>query len=88
MKVLNINCYVRLPDDFEGSEVDALHWLAEYHRTHRSEAVVHGLFHNCEHRDELWYEFWEIVNSSDKNVHGTLCCDEVQLNKWRNGKHG
>lgn len=79
MKILSFGIlYFHLPDDFDGGFPDALRALADYHEsvagTPKQEIGEPKDFPPeltvNDHEEKIWNEFWDVVHTSDRRVHG------------------
>lgn len=70
MKVLGLQGYFLLSDEFEGDFADAIQQMADYHRTvgmHRPDRKVTDGDINISNQ-EIWREFWGMVHSGTRRL--------------------
>lgn len=83
MKILYLNGIIQLPDDFEGTEVDAIKELAERHRKAQSgESDIEPIEKpgkTIPH--DVWEEFLESAKAGRK-VCMEMCCGEWLNSRW------
>ena len=75
MKVLRIDGYIKLPDDFDGTLTDALEYYLNYRKEkgftgNKIGRVKGGQIGTTSvekvNRDNAWETFWELTNTTDK----------------------
>lgn len=83
MKILYLNGFIQLPDDFEGTEVDAIKELAERHRKAQSgESKIKPVEGEARHiSHDVWEEFLENANAGYK-LCMELFCGEYVDGEW------
>jgi len=84
MKVLYVNGCFLLPDDFNGTEVDAIKLLAErYYKAYSEQLQKSPEERQLQERipDKTWKEFLEVVERGYR-VHMEIFCGELIDDKW------
>jgi len=79
MKVLHVNCYFHLPDDFKGTRADALRLMADYDRDNRTILPTDRPFTG---HDPGWSAFWKWIGMG-KRLRGDLSVQELADGKWK-----
>jgi len=71
MKIFNANFYFKLPDDFNGSDSDALRYIADYIEKHPNIAENDNI-KQSKIRDQMWLDFCDVTMNNYK-MHGHAC---------------
>lgn len=80
MKVLIIDACFLLPDEFDGTEADAIHLLAEHHQEHQATGD-YVIVAKLETPKKQWEDFLACVKKN-KRLHMGIFCGEHKNNKW------
>ena len=89
MKVLGISGYFLLPEDFNGDYTDALQEYVNY-RKERAELRKQGKLDESieiemlDHSKDLWEDFLDNINSSDRKFTGEVSVSEFKDDEWNN----
>lgn len=80
MKVLVIDALFMLPDEFDGTEADAIHLLAQHHKEHQT-TEDYELVAEFEIPQKKWEDFLAGVKRN-RRLHLGIFCGELKHNKW------
>ena len=77
-KILYIDGYFKLPDNFDGDKLEAIEELIKYLKVDSSKNETNKLVLDQEFsKDTLWEIFLQMIESSDK-----LFCGEMEISQY------
>ncbi len=78
MKMLLLNICFKLPDDFQGDANDAIERMVEYRRSSKN----HETDFTYDPTKEVYDNWWDMVTTTDRILHGQLQLAELKGQKW------
>lgn len=86
MKLLEFIGYIKLPDDFEGDEIDALQWYVDYRRSGERPKEYHDVVEKIEDMvgiTEYMGNIYDLLVKTGMTRGGGLRIQECVSNKWK-----
>ena len=78
MKLLHLNIYFKLPDNFEGDENDAIEEMLKYRRSEKN----HEKDFKFDPNIPVYDNWWNMVNTTDRVLFGEFDVAELDTDKY------